>query len=128
MITGAINAALEGVLRITVRGPRGQRRRISAVIDTGYNGALTLPPDVIADLGLSWSDSGPVVLGDGSTCDCDIYAGIVIWDRRPISILVDEADTTPLVGMELLHGFKLMMNVERRGAVTIKPLTRRRKP
>jgi clan AA aspartic protease len=112
MISGSINSALEGVVRLTVRGPRGQRRRISAVIDTGYNGALTLPSDVIMGLALPWVDTVSVVLGDGSTSDSETFAGFIVWDRRPIRILVDEADTTPLVGMELLHGFKLMMNVE----------------
>jgi clan AA aspartic protease len=125
MISGSINSALEGVVRLTVRGPHGQRRRISAVIDTGYNGALTLPSDVIMELGLPWVDTVSVVLGDGSTSDFETFAGFIVWDRRPIRILVDEADTTPLVGMELLHGFKLMMNVERRGEVTIKSLRRR---
>ena len=126
MITGAVNSALEGTLRLTLRGPDGQRRRISAVIDTGYNGALTLPSDVIAELGLTWCDLGSVMLGDGSTCECDIYAGVVAWDRRHIAIFVEEANTTPLVGMELLHGFELNMKVQRRGRVTIKPLRRGR--
>jgi hypothetical protein len=66
-------------------------------------------------------------LGDGSITECDSYAGIVVWDRRPISIRLDAADTTPLVGMQLLRGFELRMNVERRGQVTIKPLPRRRR-
>jgi clan AA aspartic protease len=122
MITGSVNSALEGILRMTVRGPHGQRKRITAVIDTGYNGALTLPPELIAELRLPWSDTGSVMLGDGSTCVCDIYAGIAVWDRRSISIFVEEANTTPLVGMELLRGFELKMDVVRRGRVTIKPL------
>ena len=126
MITGSVNSALEGILRVTVRGPHGQHRRITAVIDTGYNGALTLPPGLIAELGLPWSDTGSVMLGDGSTCACDIYVGTTVWDRRSISTFVEEADTTPLVGMQLLQGFELKMNVERRGQITIKPLRRRR--
>ena len=55
-----------------------------------------------------------------------IYVGLVVWERRPIRILVDEAGTTPLVGMELLQGFELTMKVQRRGEVTIKRLRRRR--
>jgi hypothetical protein len=39
---------------------------------------------------------------------------------------VEESDTTPLVGMELLHGFELNLKVRRRGQVTIKPLRRGR--
>jgi clan AA aspartic protease len=122
MITGWVNTRMEGVIRLMVRGPDGQRRRITAVIDTGYNGALTLHPDVIADLGLPWNDSDPVALGDGTTIECDVFLGTVVWDRRPMSILVDEADTTPLLGMGLLQGFELKINVERRGRVTIRPL------
>jgi clan AA aspartic protease len=126
MIKGSINSTLEATLRLTLRGPHGQRRRITAVIDTGFNGALTLPLAVIMELGFPWMESGKVELGDGSIGDCHSYAGVVIWDRLPINILVDEADTTPLVGMALLQGFELKMNVERRGQVTIKPLRRRR--
>lgn len=125
MISGSINFAWEGVLRLTVRGLHGQRRRISAVIDTGYSGALTLPSEIITELGLPWVETVAVVLGNGSTCDCESYAGFVLWDRRPTRILIDEADTTPLVGMEPLHGFELNMKVQRRGQVTIKPLPRR---
>lgn len=127
MITGKVNSNLEGVVRIIVLGPEGRRRRISAVIDTGYNGALTLPLEVIADLGLPWCDTGSVMLGDGSICECDIYAVTAIWNRRSIGIFVEAADTMPLVGMELLHGFELKMNVQKRGQITIKPLRPRRR-
>lgn len=126
MITGSINSAMEGVVRLTVHGPHGIRRRIAAVIDTGYNAALTLPGELIAALELPWVKTDSVILGDGSSTTCDIYAGLVVWDRRRIRILVDEADTTPLVGMELLRGFRLTMDVQGRGRVTIKSLRRRR--
>ena len=120
MIKGSVNSLLEAVIRLTVRGPQGKRKRITAVIDTGYNGALTLPPDVIASLGLPWVQSGTVTLGDGSECNCDIYAGAVVWDRHPVYVLIEEADATPLVGMDLMRGFKLTMDIKVRGQVTIK--------
>jgi clan AA aspartic protease len=126
MITGSVNSDLEAILRITVRGPDGSRKRIKAVIDTGYNGALTLPSNVIEELGLRWRDTGFVTLGDGSTCTCDIFEGTVTWDRRPVSVFVEVAETTPLVGMELLQGFKLSMDVKRRGRLTIARLRGRR--
>ena len=123
MITGKLNSALEAVIRLTLRGPSGLRRQISAVIDTGYNGALTLPSKVIADLELPWMKSDSAILADGSTTVFEIFVATIVWNRRPIRILVDEADTTPLVGMELLHGFELKMQVQRRGQVTITPLS-----
>ncbi len=44
MIEGFVNANLEAVITIPLRGPTGQTREIDAVIDTGFNGYLTLPP------------------------------------------------------------------------------------
>jgi hypothetical protein len=66
------------------------------------------------------------VLADGSESVFDIYEGTVVWDRRSRRIPMDEADTTVLVGMALLEGPKLNVEVRVRGKVTIKPLPRRR--
>jgi len=47
MITGVVTADREAVVRILMRGPAGQRERIEAVIDTGFDGWLSLPPALI---------------------------------------------------------------------------------
>ena len=52
MIEGVVNASYEPVVTLAVQGPAGQANEIEAVIDTGYNGLLTLPPPVITELGL----------------------------------------------------------------------------
>ena len=41
---GVVNAAYEPVVTLAVQGPAGQTRETEAVVDTGYNGFLTLPP------------------------------------------------------------------------------------
>ncbi len=122
MITGVVNADLEATLRLTVRGPSGQIQKIRAVVDTGYNGCLTLPSAIIALLGLSWHRRGRVILADGSETDLDIYLGPVVWDRRKRVIPIDEADTTPLVGTGLLGDHELKVEFRPRAKVTIKPL------
>ena len=43
MMTGVVNADLEPLLRLTVRDAGGQPHDVEAVIDTGFNGFLTLP-------------------------------------------------------------------------------------
>ncbi|MDP6417051.1 MAG: clan AA aspartic protease, partial [Gammaproteobacteria bacterium] len=67
------------------------------VIDTGFDGFLTLPASVIQDLGLVWRRRGRAMLADDSLFD--IYEAAVTWDGRPRRIAVDEAECDPLVGI-----------------------------
>jgi clan AA aspartic protease len=119
VITGTVQAR-EGRIRLRVRGSRRQEREIDAVIDTGYTASLSLPPSLIASLGLRWKSSGRGLLADGSECLFDIYLAQVLWDGNERRVLVDEADTDPLIGMALLRGYELNMQVRSRGKVTIK--------
>jgi predicted aspartyl protease len=58
MMTGTVNTDLEPLLRLTVRDAGGQPHDLEAVIDTGFNGFLTLPPALIAAPGLAWGQQG----------------------------------------------------------------------
>ncbi len=126
MIVGVVNTHLEATLRLTLRGPNGQVRRVNAVLDTGFDGWLTLPPALIADLGFSWDQRGSAILADGSENAFDIYAGVVVWDRRQRAIPIHESDTTPLVGTALLAEHVLEAEFRPRGKVMIQRLGRRK--
>ena len=65
MITGVANSS-EGRIRITVRGSRGREQEVEAIVDTGYTASLTLPPALIAALGLRWQTLDTALLADGS--------------------------------------------------------------
>lgn len=119
MISGTVTATGEAVIRFMVRGPTGRERKVSAVIDTGYTGWLTLPPDLITELGLTWSNLGHAALADGSEIEYDVYEAVVVWDGRRRVIDIDESDSDPLVGMAMLEGFELNVQVRPRGKVTI---------
>ncbi len=121
MITGVVQAD-EGRIRLKVKGPRGREQEIEAVIDTGYTASLTLPRALVAALGLRWRSVDRGTLADGSECLFDVYEAKVMWDGKVCDILVDEADADPLVGMRLLRGHELKMQVRARGKVTIKRL------
>ena len=124
MITGVVKSD-EGRIRLKVKGPRGREQEVEAVIDTGYTASLTLPPAVIQALGLRWQTVDRFKLADGSICIFDVYEAKVLWDGKVRQILVDETDAEPLVGMRLLKGHELKMQVRYRGKVTIKRLRRR---
>jgi clan AA aspartic protease len=124
MITGVVKSD-EGRIRLKVKGLGGREEIVEAVIDTGYTASLTLPPTVVAALGLRWQSMDRFTLADGSECIFDVYLAKVDWDGKVRTILVDEADADPLAGMRLLRGHELKMEVRARGKVSIKRLPRR---
>jgi len=124
MIQGTVNDEHEAVIRLVVIGPKGQRRRIEAVVDTGFNGHLSLPASLIKKLGLPWRRRAIAELADGSQTIVDIYRGVVVWNGRRRRIPIDEAETAPLVGMALLAGSELKIQVWPAGNVSIQRRTR----
>jgi clan AA aspartic protease len=124
MIGGAVNADKEAVISLTVHGPSRKRFRIQAVIDTGFDGFLSLPTELIERLALPWKRRGRAQLADGSDSIFDIHEATVVWDRRSRTIPVDAAETMPLVGMALMDGYALNIQIRRRGRVTLKKLAR----
>ena len=65
MIEGVVNSAFDAVVNLVIRGSSGRAREIEAVIDTGYNGFLTLPPALVSELGLPLVTRGTAFLADG---------------------------------------------------------------
>ena len=55
MIVGRVNAYREAVISLIVEGSGGRRREIDAVVDTGFNGYLTLPATLMQELGHVWA-------------------------------------------------------------------------
>lgn len=66
-----------------------------------------------------FSITSSAILADGSKVSFDTYEATVQWDGQPRSVEVDEADTTPLVGMLLLDGHELSIQVYNGGGVRI---------
>jgi clan AA aspartic protease len=122
MISGIVTSEREAFILLVVHGPAGQEEEIAAVIDTGFDGSLSLPSATIARLGLTWRRRGRALLADGSESVFDIHEAVVMWDGRPFRIAVDAADMIPLVGMSLLDGHELTIQIRPNGVVTIKPL------
>lgn len=119
MMIGTVNADLEALMRLTVRDAGGQPRDVEAVIDSGFNGFLTLPPALIAALGLAWLCRQQGQLADGSVQPFDVYVATVDWDGQLRSVEVEAADAQPLIGMALLRGAELHIHVVPGGSVSI---------
>lgn len=123
MMQGVVNQRREATISIVVGNQMGQRQLINAVIDTGFNGFLTLPSVVITNLNLPWNASDIVTLGDGSETIFDLYALTIIWDGQYCEVDVAESETEPLIGMALLYGYRLQIDTIEGGIVRIEALS-----
>jgi len=95
---------------------------VEAVVDTGFTSQLSLPPSIIRDLGLMWYKIERSVLADGSECVFDVFLSEVVWFGVRRRVTVDEADISPMIGMKLLQGCVVRMEVCREGELTIDKL------
>ncbi len=123
MIHGVVSRNREATISLVIVNESRQTKLITAVIDTGYTGFLSLPSEIIAELNLSWTGIDRGTLGDGSEVTFEVYAAKVIWDGEYRDIPINEAETDPLVGISLLYGYDLHIQTVEGGDVTIKLLS-----
>lgn len=122
MIYGVVSLRREATLPLVVGNSNGQRQLIDTVIDTGFDGFLSLPSEMIMRLGLPWTISNTATLGDGSEILFDFYTGTVIWDGQYRIVDIAESETEPLLGMAMLYGYQLQINNVEGGIVKIEAL------
>lgn len=123
MLTGRFTAEKEAVVQIEVLSLSGQITPVEAAIDTGFNGFLTLPAGLIRDLDLSFAGTAQAMLGDGSEVGMDIYLAVVLWEGVHREVIVLAAEGGVLMGLAMLAGSRLTLDVEDDGVVTIESLT-----
>jgi len=124
MITGIVNSKGKSILRLVV-GDRGEQKILwlfSILYLMALPGFLTLPHATIVTLDLKWRGSEDVVLGDGCTQRFDVYSARIIWDGKFRPIKVNEADTDSLVGLGLLHGYQICIQITDGGSVKIRSI------
>ena len=121
MMQGVVNQSCEAILPIVVKN-NTTTQLIDAVIDTGFSGFLTLPPNVIAALDLTWKGRDVATLGNGTSCIFDVYIATVIWDGQYRIIDINESETVSLIGMRLLRGYDLRIQTIEGGTVAIEAL------
>jgi len=121
MITGHMTAQREATVRLVLLDMAQRPHDIAVVLDTGFNGFLTLPRAVVHTLQLPLAGNRRVVLGDGSTVVLDLYLATVLWDTHQREILVLQTEGDPLMGMAMLYGHRVTVHVVDNGDVLIEP-------
>jgi clan AA aspartic protease len=119
MMFGRVNQPREAVLKLVIIGDSSQKIAVDAVVDTGFNGDLILPIEMVLELELVPQGYQKATLGDGTISQFRVYAGTVIWDGSRKLVEVNAATSGVLIGMGLLEGYKLEVNTIPNGIVTI---------
>ena len=121
MIVGKVTTDLEVVIELVVVGLNRQEN-IEAVVDTGFSGYLALPSDLINRLKLRRIDNQAVILGDGTEVVLEKYLLAVLWHGKEHNVSALQTDGGPLVGMSLLYGSRVILDVISDGDVSINAL------
>lgn len=122
VIRGRVDFTLEAVVVVPVMDGNGQFRPVEFVIDTGFDGCLTLPPGVIQELGLELTGSAGVTFGNGQTEDWPAWQCRILWHDRPRDAAVFESRGESLLGMALLEHSAVTIQVRTDGEVVIEEL------
>ena len=107
MIRGVLSDRLEAMVGVEISNGDGAFQPVAALLDTGFGGDLTLPPDAVERLGLKHIDRLPLILAGGQQMDASVHRGFVKWFGRTRMIHVIAAEGQPLLGMTLLAGCKI---------------------
>lgn len=118
-MVGSVTAEGEPLVEVSVFGPTGIRADAVALVDTGFTDHLTLPPSVIAALGLTKVSEGTATLADGTATVFDVFEGWVDWHGTRKRVPVQSAEIDPLLGMALLADSELRVDCQPGGAVEI---------
>lgn len=122
MIIGKIVDNQEATIELEIVGAN-DTEKVEAIIDTGFTGELTLPSDLIDRLGLPRIGELPITLGDGNEIEIDLYLGMILWQGENRIVQVLRTDSRPLVGMSLLYGNRLTLDVITDGEITLETLS-----
>ncbi len=106
MTIGHVTANGHAQIQIVVEDSNEGTHDVEALLDTGFNGALALPAQRIAALGLKRRGQVTAVLASGEERNVPTYRATVRVGRTRHSAVVAEAGES-LVGMRLLWGFDL---------------------
>jgi clan AA aspartic protease len=122
VIEGEISPFREAVVRLVLRGADDREREVAVVVDTGFTESLTLPPILVEELGLPRVDTSELELADGRIVVFPVHRAVVLWEggERRVSVHVSEGG--PLMGMTMLYGCNLNLDVVDGGHVRIEKL------
>lgn len=123
MIRGRVGPGRRAFVEVVLTGNQGQRLSLDAILDTGFEGYITLPPAADSVLGLAVLAPSIYELADGQSVQFNTYLATVSWHDRPRMVLALESNGVPLLGAAMLWGSRVTLDMEDGGEASIEELS-----
>jgi predicted aspartyl protease len=106
----------------SLRGADGAEITVDGFLDTGFSRYLILHPTLIGEM--CWQRVGErqVEFANGERRWLQVYNGRVYWNDNWRKVEVMAAESEPLIGMALLAGHNVNMDVIADGRIIIEPI------
>jgi clan AA aspartic protease len=118
MIHGSV-VELQALVSVTFRLPNLPDIAIECVVDTGFEGALTLPPASVALLHLPFLTEMNTNLASDESFVAPVHRAVILWRGEELPVAVLAMGRRPLLGTALLAGSELVAQFVENGLVTI---------
>jgi len=108
-VVGKVNPRGEPLIRLKLHG---NQKRISLIVDTGFNGELCLPRNIIKKLKLELFASEYFELADGNLVLAEVFKGYIEWfgeKIKPVAVISTGAKQG-LLATQLLRAPILTVN------------------
>ena len=123
MIQGIV-VGLQARIGLILRLPENLDIEIECVVDTGFEGFLTLPSPEIAKLGLHYLGQINAKLADNSDVATNVYLATILWNGVEKDVAVLGMGHRPLIGTALLEDYHLSIDFCDGGTVLVDDILR----
>jgi len=121
MIHGRIIDA-RATVPVVFRLPGQPDFSLNFVVDTAFNGYLTLPIQAVSAMNLLLHSSAPIKLADGSESLTAIHLATVMWDGVEKIVSVLASGYKPLLGVAMMEGYHLGIDFADNGLVSLEKI------
>lgn len=118
MIQGTV-VGLQARMAVILRLPDRLDLEIECVVDTGFEGFLTLPSAAITELDLPYAARIDANLADSSSVSTNVYFATILWNGVERDIAVLGMGHRPLIGTALLADYHLSIDFYDGGTVIL---------
>ncbi len=121
MMPGNVNRDLKAVVDVAIQDYKGELLSFHCALDTGFNGFIALPAQVVQRSELVQSEVRRTLLVDAVEIFLPLYWGTVYWCGGVAEVPIPGTEQELLVGTALLENSTLTVQVWDGGDVLIEP-------